>query len=66
MIQIFLMPLILIGQNLQSRHAAIRAESDFEVNIRAEKEIEVILLHLEQQNELITEILKKIEGGKKN
>jgi uncharacterized membrane protein len=66
MIQIFLMPLILIGQNLQSRHAEIRAESDFEVNVRAEKEIEVILLHLEQQNELITEILKKIEGGKKN
>ena len=66
MIQIFLMPLILIGQNLQSRHAEIRAESDFEVNVRAEKEIEVILLHLEQLNELITEILKKIEGGKKN
>ena len=66
MIQIFLMPLILIGQNLQSRHAEIRAESDFEVNIRAEKEIEVILLHLEQQNELITEILKKIESSKKN
>ena len=66
MIQIFLMPLILIGQNLQSRHAAIRAESDFEVNVRAEKEIEVIILHLVQQIELITEILKKIEGGKKN
>lgn len=66
MIQIFLMPLILIGQNLQSRHAEIRAESDFEVNVRAEKEIEVILLHLEQQNELMTEILKKIEGGKMN
>ena len=66
MIQIFLMPLILIGQNLQSRHAEIRAESNFKVNIRAEKEIEVILLHLEQQNELITEILKKIEGSKKN
>lgn len=65
MIQIFLMPLILIGQNLQSRHAEIRAELDFEVNIRAEKEIEVILLHLEQHNELITEILKKIEGSKK-
>ena len=55
MIQIFLMPLILIGQNLQSRHAEIRAESDFEVNVRAEKEIE-----------LITEILKRIEGNKKN
>ena len=66
MIQIFLMPLILIGQNLQSRHAAIRAESDFEVNVRAEKEIEVIILYLVQQNELITKILKRIVGNKKN
>jgi len=57
MIQIFLMPLIMIGQNLQGRHAEIRAESDFEVNVRAEKEIELILLHLEHQNELIMEIL---------
>ena len=64
-IQIFLMPLIMIGQNLQGRHAENRAESDFEVNIRAEKEIEVILLHLEHQNELIMEILKNITIGKK-
>ena len=62
----FLMPLILVGQNLQSRHAEIRAESDFEVNVRAEKEIEVIILHLVRQIELITEILKRIEGNKKN
>jgi len=64
-IQIFLMPLIMIGQNLQGRHAENRAESDFEVNIRAEKEIEVILLHLEHQNELIMKILKNITIGKK-
>ena len=64
-IQIFLMPLIMIGQNLQGRHAENRAESDFEVNIRAEKEIEVILLHLEHENELIMEILKNITIGKK-
>jgi uncharacterized membrane protein len=63
-IQIFLMPLIMIGQNLQGRHAENRAESDFEVNVRAEKEIEVILLHLEHQNELILEILKNITTGK--
>src|ERR1035437_10805761 len=61
MIQIFLMPLIMIGQNLQGRHAERRAESDFEVNVRAEKEIEVILMHLEQQNELILKILANIE-----
>ena len=64
MIQIFLMPLIMIGQNLQGRHAEKRAESDFEVNIRAEKEIEVILLHLAHQNELIMKILEHIEKGK--
>ena len=61
MIQIFLMPLIMIGQNLQGRHSERRAESDFDVNVRAEKEIEVILMHLEQQNDLIMKILDKIE-----
>jgi uncharacterized membrane protein len=61
MIQIFLMPLIMIGQNLQGRHAEKRAESDFDVNVRAEKEIEVILLHLEQQNALILKILANTE-----
>jgi len=64
-IQTFLMPLIMSGQNFQGRHAENRAESDFEVNVRAEKEIEVILLHLEHQNELIMEILRNITIGKK-
>lgn len=63
-IQIFLMPLIMIGQNLQGRHAENRAESDFEVNVRAEKEIEVILLHLEHQNVLMMQILGKITNEK--
>jgi len=65
MIQIFLMPLIMIGQNLQGRHAEIRAESDFEVNVKAEREIEAILMHLEQQQELILKILNHIEKGDK-
>jgi uncharacterized membrane protein len=66
MIQLFLMPLIMIGQNLQGRHAERRAESDFEVNVRAEKEIEVILMHLENQNKLIMKILDHIEKTKNN
>ncbi len=61
MLQIFLMPLIMIGQNLQGRHAEVRAESDFEVNVKAEREIEAILLHLERQNELIMKILTHLE-----
>jgi uncharacterized membrane protein len=61
MIQIFLMPLLLIGQNLQGRHAQARAEADFDVNTKAEKEIETILIHLENQNEKIEEILMGLE-----
>lgn len=61
MIQILLMPMIMLGQNLQGRHSEARAEADFEVNTRAEREIEMILTHLENQNRLILEILKKLE-----
>jgi uncharacterized membrane protein len=60
LIQIFLMPLILIGQNLQGQHAESRAEADFEVNKKAEDEIENILTHLENQNDVLEEILNKI------
>jgi uncharacterized membrane protein len=62
MIQIFLMPLIMIGQNLQGRHAELRAEADFEVNTKAEREIEAILLHLENQNTVMLEILNKLQN----
>ena len=61
MIQIFLMPLIMIGQNVQSRQAYLHAEHDLEINIKAEQEIEVILGHLEYQNKVMLRILKKID-----
>jgi uncharacterized membrane protein len=61
MIQIFLMPLIMVGQNLQSRHSELRAEEDFTINKKAETEIETILMHLENQNELILKILKHLD-----
>ena len=62
MIQIMLMPLIMVGQNLQGKHAEARAEADFEVNVQAEEEIETILQHLENQNELILKILNTLEN----
>ena len=40
-----------------------RAESDFEVNTKAEREIETILVHLEAQNDLILKILRHLEGA---
>jgi uncharacterized membrane protein len=59
MIQLFFLPLIMISQNLQERHAEMRAENDFEINLRAEREIEAILINLEKQEEKIERILKK-------
>lgn len=59
-IQIMLMPLIMVGQNLQGRHSELRAENDFEVNVKAEMEIETILHHLEFQNAVLITMLAKL------
>ncbi len=64
-LQLILLPLIMVGQNLQGRHAELRAEHDYETNIKAEKEVEAILLHLEKQDETMLTILKKIESLEK-
>lgn len=64
-LQLILLPLIMVGQNLQGRHAELRAQHDYETNVKAEKEIEAILLHLEKQDELMLDILRRIEGLEK-
>ena len=61
LIQLHLMPLIMIGQNIQGRHAQIRADHEYETNKKAEKEIEMIISHLENQNALLEEIIKKLK-----
>jgi uncharacterized membrane protein len=60
LIQLHLMPLIMIGQNIQGRHAELRAEHDFETDKKAEEEIETILLRLEEQQKLLIELNEKI------
>jgi uncharacterized membrane protein len=42
-----------------------RSKSAFEVNVKAEKEIETILLHLEHQNDLMLKILDKLENERR-
>jgi len=60
LIQILLMPLIMVGQNIQGKHADARAENDLDVNVKAEEEIEVILHHLEYQNSILIAMLGKL------
>ncbi len=60
-IQILLMPLIMVGQNVQSRHSEIRAQLDFEINQKAEKEIMVVLKHLEHNTDLVMQIMQHLD-----
>jgi uncharacterized membrane protein len=59
--QLMMMPLLMISQNMSSRHSDARAEADFEINTKAEFEIEVVLQHLENQNTMILQILDRLE-----
>jgi uncharacterized membrane protein len=60
MIQLLLMPLIMVGQNVQGRHSEMRADHDLDVNVKAEKEIEVVLQHLEYQNSILIAMMQKL------
>jgi len=60
-IQLLLMPLIMVGQNLQGRHAETRAQLDFEINMKAEQEIMIVLRHLEHNTELLLQLMKHLE-----
>jgi uncharacterized membrane protein len=61
-LQLVLLSVIMVGQNLQGRHSEFRAENDYQVNMKAEMEVETILKHLEHQNEVMLEILRRIEA----
>jgi uncharacterized membrane protein len=60
LIQLLLMPLIMVGQNVQGRHSEIRADHDLEVNVKAEAEIEVVLQHLEYQTTILIAMVEKL------
>ncbi len=59
-IQILLMPLIMVGQNLQGRHTETRAQLDFEINQKAEAEVAAILEHLAHNTDLILKLMRHL------
>jgi uncharacterized membrane protein len=60
-IQILLMPLIMVGQNVQAQHSETRAELDFEINQKAEKEVMAVLHHIEHNTKLLVHLMKHLE-----
>ena len=60
-IQLFLMPLIMVGQNIQGKHSEARAKHDLAINVKAEKEIQDVLNYLVEQNKMLVAMVKKLE-----
>lgn len=60
-LQLVLLPVIMVGQNIEGRAADWRAQTDLEINQKAEREIETAIAHLENQNELLLEIIRKLD-----
>jgi uncharacterized membrane protein len=65
-LQILLMPLLLIGQNIQGMRADIRGQHDYETDQRAEKEIKTMLLHFETQQKMMREIVDSLDALRKS
>jgi len=61
MIQIFLMPLIMIGQNLEARHSELRADMHYKADIKADKSVAEIKAIMAEQTKTLNEISDKLQ-----
>lgn len=60
-IQLLLMPLIMVGQNIQGRHSEIRADEEYNTTVTSYKDIEHILEHLDAQDKELLKQTKLLE-----
>ena len=60
-IQIWLMPLLLVGQNIQGRHSEARAEADYLVNQKSFADAETILNRIEAMDRRLLELQQRDE-----
>jgi uncharacterized membrane protein len=58
-------PIIMMSQNRQAAKDRLMAEQDYEVNTKAEDEVKAIMHHLEQQDEVMIDILRRLEEQQK-
>ena len=61
---IFLSTFVMLSQNRQSKQADLRAELDYEVNVKAEKEVAEIIALLKSNNELLARHHKEMTEAK--
>ncbi len=67
-VQLLLMPLIMVGQNIQARHSELRADEEYKTTLSSYHDLETILKHLNAQDEAImrqTKILQELLEARK-
>lgn len=53
-------PIIMMSQNRQAERDRVEAHNDFNINLKAEEEVRIIIEHLETQNKALEELHKTI------
>jgi len=54
-------PIIMMSQNRQAAKDRLAAEEDYRINTKAEEELKAVMHHLEQQDEMMLDILRRLE-----
>jgi uncharacterized membrane protein len=55
-------PVVMMSQNRQAQKDRLVAEHDYEINRKAEEELEVVMDHLEHQDRLILDAISRLEA----
>ena len=60
-VQLLLMPLIMVGQNIQGRHAELRSDEEYQTTLTSYHDLELILARLEAQDQQLVKQSQMIE-----
>jgi uncharacterized membrane protein len=55
-------PVVMMSQNRQTEKDRLMAQHDYEINLKAEEELEVVMDHLEHQDRLLLDAIARLEA----